>query len=266
MRLTNLYDQEYTKPAPVAGDIIDIEINESTVVETTVAGVDDTGNVLVYLDETAINMIEQRGMLAESIEEDAPALVRGAAGATLGALAGTGGFIFGSIFSPLVGAGAAAYSGYSGAKLGAMAADDIWDWATKKLGGKEEEFAMNHIRAASKGEDSFTANGHEYPVALKPNEVKPAIQAVKQVAESIAEAKYHGKDVTLGKPVRGGPKKFYVYVRDPATKNIKKVNFGDPNMRIKKSSPKHRKSFRARHNCKNPGPRTKARYWSCKAW
>ena len=53
---------------------------------------------------------------------------------------------------------------------------------------------------------------------------------------------------------------------DPKTGNIKKVNFGDKKMRIKKSNPKRRKSFRARHNCDNPGPKTKARYWSCKKW
>ena len=80
------------------------------------------------------------------------------------------------------------------------------------------------------------------------------------------EAEYQGRKVSLGKPTRGDVKKFKVYVRDPKTKNIKKVNFGDPNMRIKKSNPKRRKSFRARHNCSNPGPRTKARYWSCRKW
>ena len=80
------------------------------------------------------------------------------------------------------------------------------------------------------------------------------------------EAEYRGRKVKLGKPMRGDVKKFKVYVRDPKTKNIKKVNFGDPNMRIKKSNPKRRKSFRARHNCDNPGPRTKARYWSCRKW
>ena len=82
----------------------------------------------------------------------------------------------------------------------------------------------------------------------------------------IFEAEYKGREVELNKPKRGGSKKFFVYVRDPKTKNIKKVNFGDPNMRIKKSNPKRRKSFRARHNCSNPGPRTKARYWSCRKW
>ena len=80
------------------------------------------------------------------------------------------------------------------------------------------------------------------------------------------EAEYRGRKVKLGKPMRGDVKKFKVYVRDPKTKNIKKVNFGDPNMRIKKSNPARRRSFRARHNCDNPGPRTKARYWSCRKW
>ena len=82
----------------------------------------------------------------------------------------------------------------------------------------------------------------------------------------IEEGKYHGKSVPLGKPMRGDVKKFKVYVRDPKSGNVKKVNFGDKKMRIKKSNPKRRKSFRARHHCENPGPRTKARYWSCRKW
>ena len=84
--------------------------------------------------------------------------------------------------------------------------------------------------------------------------------------DDLDEAEYQGRKVKLGKPMRGDVKKFKVYVRDPKTKNVKKVNFGDPNMRIKKSNPARRKSFRARHNCDNPGPRTKARYWSCRKW
>ena len=82
----------------------------------------------------------------------------------------------------------------------------------------------------------------------------------------IEEAEYQGRKVTLNKPMRGDVKKSKVYVKDPKTGNVKKVNFGDPNMKIRKSNPKARKSFRARHNCDNPGPKTKARYWSCKAW
>jgi len=82
----------------------------------------------------------------------------------------------------------------------------------------------------------------------------------------VYEAEYQGREVKLGKPMRGDVKKFKVYVKNPKTGKVVKVNFGDPNMRIKKSNPDRRKSFRARHNCDNPGPRTKARYWSCRKW
>lgn len=81
----------------------------------------------------------------------------------------------------------------------------------------------------------------------------------------INEAKYQGREVPLGKPMQGDVKKSKVYVRGPKG-NVVKVNFGDKKMKIKKSNPKRRKSFRARHNCANPGPRWKARYWSCRAW
>jgi hypothetical protein len=82
----------------------------------------------------------------------------------------------------------------------------------------------------------------------------------------IQEAKYHGKTVSLNKPTRGDVKKSKVYVRDPQTGNIKKVNFGDPNMKIKKSIPARRRSFRARHKCSQKKDKTSAGYWSCKAW
>jgi hypothetical protein len=91
--------------------------------------------------------------------------------------------------------------------------------------------------------------------------------------DPIDEAEYQGRKVKLGKPMQGDVKKFKVYVKDPKTGNTKKVNFGHGGssvkgkaMSIKKNNPKRRKSFRARHNCDNPGPRTKARYWSCRKW
>ena len=94
--------------------------------------------------------------------------------------------------------------------------------------------------------------------------------------EELTEAEYQGRTVKLNKPTRGDVKKFKVYVKDPKTGNVKKVNFGhggssakskgEKTMKIKKSNPARRKSFRARHNCDNPGPKTKARYWSCRAW
>ena len=89
---------------------------------------------------------------------------------------------------------------------------------------------------------------------------------IKENHNALTEAEYQGRKVPLGKPMRGDVKKFKVYVKDPKTGNVKKVNFGDKTMKIKKSNPARRKSFRARHNCDNPGPRTKARYWSCRKW
>jgi len=83
--------------------------------------------------------------------------------------------------------------------------------------------------------------------------------------ESLNEADYHGKSVNLGKPMQGDVKKFKVYVKNPAGKVVK-VNFGQKGMVIKKNNPERRKSFRARMHCDNPGPRTKANYWSCRKW
>ena len=88
----------------------------------------------------------------------------------------------------------------------------------------------------------------------------------------IDEAEYQGRKVKLGKPMQGDTKKFKVYVKNPKG-NVVKVNFGHGGssvkgkaMSIKKNNPAARRSFRARHNCDNPGPRHKARYWSCRKW
>ena len=113
------------------------------------------------------------------------------------------------------------------------------------------------------------------------DEIEMTIQEVLDmdvIDEDITEAKYKGKTVQLNKPMRGDSKKFKVYV-NTGKKNadgsikVKKVNFGHggtsakrPTMRIRKSNPKRRKAFRARHRCDNPGPKTMARYWSCKKW
>jgi hypothetical protein len=83
--------------------------------------------------------------------------------------------------------------------------------------------------------------------------------------EGISEGEYQGRTVQLNKPMRGDVKKFKVYVKNPKG-NVVKVNFGDPDMKIKAYNPERRRSFRARHNCDNPGPKTKARYWSCRKW
>jgi len=84
--------------------------------------------------------------------------------------------------------------------------------------------------------------------------------------DCLLEAEYQGRTVPLGKPMRGDSKKFKVYVKNPKTDKVVKVNFGAKGMNIKKNNPIRRRAFRARHNCANPGPRTKARYWSCRKW
>ena len=90
---------------------------------------------------------------------------------------------------------------------------------------------------------------------------------MKTFRKYISEAEYQGKKVELDNPFRtpDGPKKFSVYVKNEKG-NVVKVNFGDPNMEIKRDDPARRKSFRARHNCDDPGPKWKARYWSCYQW
>jgi len=106
-------------------------------------------------------------------------------------------------------------------------------------------------------------------------DLKEFIHFLKNMKEDINEAEYQGRKVKLNKPMRGDVKKFKVYVKNPKG-NVVKVNFGhggtsakkagEKTMQIQKDIPSRRKSFRARHNCDNPGPRHKARYWSCKAW
>jgi hypothetical protein len=83
--------------------------------------------------------------------------------------------------------------------------------------------------------------------------------------QCLREAEYQGREVQLGKPMQGDVKKFKVYVKNPQG-NVVKVNFGQKGMKIRKSNPAARKSFRARMNCDNPGPRHKANYWSCRKW
>jgi hypothetical protein len=110
------------------------------------------------------------------------------------------------------------------------------------------------------------------------SKITNAVQMLKNVADymmsekemdepKMATASDKNKGKRLNKPFRtpSGPKKFSVYVKNE-NGNVVKVNFGDPNMRIKDNIPGRRKNFRARHNCDNPGPKTKARYWSCRQW
>jgi hypothetical protein len=114
-------------------------------------------------------------------------------------------------------------------------------------------------------------NIEEYDVESE-QDIKEFVQFMREYKQPLCEAEYRGRKVSLGKPMQGDVKKSKVYVKNPKGKVVK-VNFGfggssakGKRMTIKKNNPARRKNFRARHNCDNPGPRTKARYWSCRAW
>mgnify|MGYP003625044825 CR=1 FL=1 len=115
--------------------------------------------------------------------------------------------------------------------------------------------------------EEYTVENHD--------DIKEFTEFMKEYKADINEAEYQGRTVKLGKPMRGDVKKFKVYVNNPKG-NVVKVNFGhggtsakkagEKTMSIRKSNPDARKAFRARHNCDSPGPKHKARYWSCRKW
>ena len=115
--------------------------------------------------------------------------------------------------------------------------------------------------------EAYTVENHD--------DIKEFIQFMKEYKSDINEAEYQGRTVKLGKPMQGDVKKFKVYVNNPKG-NVVKVNFGhggssakksgEKTMSIRKNNPDARKAFRARHNCDSPGPKHKARYWSCRKW
>ena len=96
-------------------------------------------------------------------------------------------------------------------------------------------------------------------------EMVESVSNINEWGEVEEEAEYQGRKVKLNNPMKGEIKKTEAYVRNDKG-NVVKVEFGDPNMEIQRDDPENRKNFRARHNCDNPGPKWKARYWSCKFW
>ena len=157
----------------------------------------------------------------------------------------------------------------------------VWNWLEPRVDENDSKLQpiLNDVfavwkragqlqRSPGSGSNRSLANeiiNFLYPLIQWVEMNSSKIQSVKVREDEVDEAKYQGREVPLGKPMAGDVKKSKVYVRKPNGKVVK-VNFGDKNMRIKKSNPGRRKNFRARHNCKNPGPRWKARYWSCRAW
>jgi len=164
--------------------------------------------------------------------------------------------------------------------------EDCWD-GYKQVGMKDkngkqvpncvpvnEETPMNPATGQPGGFYGSNLNDGDYDeLDVEPEEIDDFISFLKaykntldEGCQCLTEAEYQGREVSLGKPMQGDVKKFKVYVKNPKTGKIVKVNFGQKGMKIRKSNPAARKSFRARMNCDNPGPRTKANYWSCRKW
>ncbi len=145
-------------------------------------------------------------------------------------------------------------------------ADDVADAAADAKKAKKKDArkkAGKRVRRA--GMYTGGAGGYDDPLQTAIQRLAAFESDDNPKTKEIEEAEYQGRNVKLGKPMAGDVKKFKVYVKNPKG-NVVKVNFGQKGVKIKKNNPARRKSFRARHNCSNPGPRHKARYWSCRKW
>ena len=209
-------------------DSFDIELNESFVIETGVIGFTEDG-IILEGDDKILELLEVNDVILEAVELDERMIM-----------------------------GVSSDASSAGSKV---QGEDIKEY---KGNTPQQRFDAFKKQASDMEKSGFVKAAHD-TVKLAKDLYKDKL--LKQVAkeDDMDEAKYQGREVKLGKPMAGDVKKSKVYVRGPKG-NVVKVNFGDKKMKIKKSNPKRRKSFRARHRCENPGPRWKARYWSCRAW
>ena len=261
-KLLDLIDENSSNDAIELHDSFDIEFDNGFVVETGVVGFREDG-IIVEADEITCKLLGINGILLENEEYDDEAGMSDNNLETLRrAVEGID-----DLIQPGENLPEWCQEKIAVAKSMLVA---VWDY----MKSEEERGAT-----VDEGKPGLWANIHAKRKRIKAgsgermrepgNKGAPSAQDFKDAAkegyEGMAEAEYQGRKVPLGKPMQGDVKKSKVYVRKPNGKVVK-VNFGDKNMKIKKSNPDRRKSFRARHNCDNPGPRWKARYWSCRAW
>jgi hypothetical protein len=243
-----LLEAESEHNNPTVGDNVALNLKEDTLVETYVVELKN-GDVVLAADQRMLDILESFGYeLEEEVEEGV------STDYSLPMEDGTGGQMFGNFLEeeneqhPMEPA--------------------ILHRIMMQHPSLLAQYGPAAVMDAVRDECEFIGDVDE----IGSSDISAAVQSVirnlggEQKQSEMDEAKYQGREVTLNKPMQGDVKKSKVYVKDPKTGNVKKVNFGDPNMRIKKSNPARRKSFRARHNCANPGPKTSARYWSCRAW
>jgi hypothetical protein len=139
------------------------------------------------------------------------------------------------------------------------------DLKSKEDGGLDpEEFKRKYNKSKAEMQKDLGSPSESVKKSFK--EFAEEVNEWGVLPSTITEAEYQGKKVKLNDPIRGGSKKFYVYTKNEKG-NVVKVSFGDTTgLSIKRDDPARRRSFRARHNCDNPGPKWKARYWSCYQW
>jgi hypothetical protein len=269
---------------PATGDDFAINLREECLIETYIVDTVEDG-VVLQADEQMMSLLEQYGLIGERIGRYGAVGSNAAQGYSIGEQDMSAQDHQEEIENDLV-----------GEHGGGIGPRQHWQDLMKEEPVSEDFMSrmleLAGVDAAVKETAPYepeTDAAHNNPLAAKAADLAPVgadssagrtatidedgvdpVNAAGEDAEELkgnmtAEAKYQGREVPLGKPMAGDVKKSKVYVRGPKG-NVVKVNFGDPNMRIKKSNPARRKSFRARHNCDNPGPRHKARYWSCRAW
>ena len=228
-------ESERAYSQPVAGDFFAINIREETLLETWVC--DETADgIVLYADDITMSLLEDYGYLGEALAEDHN-------------------FQIDSDEDDIDIVDQGEYD-----QEGDMAKDDLETIvrAARRLTGMLDdnenmpEWVQSKINKAA----DYVDTAADYIESNQDDQV---------AEDNMDEAKYQGREVQLGKRMPGDVKKSKVYVRGPKG-NVVKVNFGQKGMKIKKNNPGRRKNFRARHNCDNPGPRWKARYWSCRAW
>ena len=212
-------------------DSFDIELNDEFIIETGIIGFMDDG-IIIEGDDMMCKLMEINSLLAETVYENYNPEYDDEAGMADNNLETLKRAVQGldDIIRP---------------------GDNLPEWCQEKIAVAKS--MLIHVSDYMKSEEEAKMN--ERMVMGQGSDARGGM----------LEAEYQGRKVPLGKPMKGDVKKSKVYVRKPNGKVVK-VNFGDKNMRIKKSNPNRRKSFRARHRCENPGPRWKARYWSCRAW
>ena len=247
------------------GDQFDIELHENFVIETGVVGFMEDG-IIVQGDDALFEFLNLNGVLVESVDED---LEEGKLGYAAGLIA-----LLASLWGVENHFAKEAYMASEQLPILLQHYERAKAEGDERMMDQLEDRIDNHKFRLRQGMGDVRGDDFE-PIKVvydKEGKIKDidendALSEMKRLLGTVHvdEAKYQGRTVALNKPMKGDVAKSKVYVKN-AKGNVVKVNFGDKNMKIKKSNPKRRKSFRARHNCDNPGPKWKARYWSCRAW